>query len=69
MVLLESIPIAVWAFFLIPLGLYEALALIKGYRWTLTAGMRFLMKRWPPLRWILGAFIAWLFWHFIMVNP
>lgn len=62
----EAIPITVWAVVLPMLALYEAFGLAKGYKWTLTAGMRFVMKRWPPLRWILGAFIAWLFWHFCM---
>ena len=62
----EYAPILAWAYFLIPLALYESFGLWKGYKWTLTAGMRLLMTKWKPLRYILAVFIAWLFWHFII---
>ena len=66
MITAEYAPILAWAYFLIPLALYEFFGLKMGYKWTLTAGMRLLMAKWKPLRYILGAFIAWLFWHFVI---
>ena len=63
------LPQTIWLIVFLILVPYEAWGIWKGYKFTLTAGMRAWLKRWPWLKVPLTALLLWLIYHFVVEAP